>query len=95
MTDTSEVIIYKWMVATLRLKGTELILFAMIYDASTSGEHKFTGSLQYMADCTNTTKAGVQRALKALITKGYIEKHDVYRNKVKFCEYRVSKTLTG
>ena len=78
-----------WMVSDLQLKGNELIIYAIIYGFSQDGEQRFSGGLQYLADWTNSTKQGVQKALKSLISKGLIVKEDYLVNDVKFCNYYI------
>ena len=76
-----------WMRTQLNLKGNDLLVYAIIYGFSQDGETHFTGSLQYLADWCGATKQGVQKNLKNLIDKGYIEKFEVEKNGVRFCEY--------
>ena len=76
-----------FMVRDLQLKGNELLIYAIIYGFSQAENQVFSGSLQYLADWTNSTKQGVLRCLKSLIKKGYIQKNDKTLNGVKFCEY--------
>ena len=76
-----------WMRTQLNLKGNDLLVYAIIYGFSQDGETRFTGSLQYLADWCGATKQGVQKNLKNLIDKGYIEKFEVEKNGVRFCEY--------
>lgn len=76
-----------WMVSDLKLKGNELLIYAIIYGFSQDNESKFTGSLGYLAEWTNSTKQGVLKALKSLLEKGLISKKEEIKNGVKFCEY--------
>ncbi len=80
-----------WMVTSLGLKGNELLVYAIIYGFSQDYETRFTGSLQYLADWTNSTKQSCIKCLKSLIEKGYITKHENIVNGVKFCEYQAVK----
>ena len=92
--DRNYIVIQGWMLTDLHLKGNELIIYACIYGFSQLDGQVFTGSWQYLADWTNSTKRGVAKSLKSLVEKGYIEKIDKVVNGVKFCEYRVTK-FTG
>lgn len=93
MTKTSKVnrdnyiVINGWMLTDLKLKGNELLVYACIYGFSQAENQVFNGSLQYLADWTNSTKQGVIKNLKSLEEKGYIVKNEKYINGVKFCEY--------
>lgn len=88
------IVIQGFMVNELKLKGNELLIYSIIYGFSQDGEQVFNGSLQYLADWTNSTKQGVSKNLKALVDKGYIAKEDKYVNGVKFCEYYATKFNT-
>lgn len=85
------IVIQGWMLADLKLKGNELIVYACIYGFSQAENQVFNGSLQYLADWTNSTKQGVIKNLKSLEEKGYIVKNEKYINGVKFCEYYATK----
>ncbi len=77
-----------FMLTELGLKGNELIIYAIIYGFSQSGEgQNYTGSLQYLADWTNSTKRSVINNLNSLVEKGYITKQYTVKNGVKYCEY--------
>ena len=99
--DGNFITIQSFMVKDLKLKGNELLTYAIIYGFSQNGEDKFTGSLQYICDWTNSTKQGILKSLKSLVEKGLLEKTDVYKNGVKFVEYHaieltsVKQNLTG
>lgn len=80
-----------WMVAELKLKGNELLIYAIIYGFTQAPSQRYKGGLQYLADWTNSTKQGVIKSLKSLINKGYIEKEETIINNVKFCEYYATK----
>ena len=80
-----------WMVTRLGLKGNELLVYAIIYGFSQDGETRYTGSLQYLADWTNSTKQSCIKCLKSLAEKGYITKYEKIVNGVKFCEYQAVK----
>ena len=92
--DENYINIQGWMVTKLGLKGNELLIYAIIYGFSQTEDQTFNGSLQYLADWTNSTKQGVTKNLKALVEKGYIIKEDKYINNVKFCEYYATKFNT-
>lgn len=81
------VLVSGWMITELKLKGNELLIYAIIYGFSQAENQTFKGSLQYLADWTNSTKQGVLKSLKALTEKGYIIKNENIINGVKFCEY--------
>ena len=83
-----------WMVTDLRLKGNELLIYAIIYGFSQDGDSKFEGSASYLAEWTNSTKQGIYKALKSLIDKGLIIKEEEFKNNLKLVNYRSTK-FTG
>ena len=91
--DDNFYVIYGWMVKQLNLKGVALQIFAIIYGFDRDGEGRFTGSLKYLMDFTNTSKNTVLKALKELIDKGYIKKSQNIVNRVRFCVYQVNTPL--
>ena len=83
--------VHGWMILDLGLKGNELLVYACIYGFSQAENQVFSGSLQYLADWTNSTKQGVIKCLKSLVEKGYIVKDEKLINGLKFCEYHATK----
>ena len=72
--DKNYLVIQGWMITKLKLKGTGLLLYALIYGFSQDAESGFAGSLQYLQDWTNSTRQGVINALKTLLKDGLIVK---------------------
>lgn len=85
------IVIQGFMIKDLNLKGNELLIYAIIYGFSQEENQKFNGSLQYLADWTNSTKQSVLKNIKSLIKKGYIIKEEKIVNNIKFCEYYTTK----
>lgn len=83
-----------FMLTDLKLKGNELLIYACIYGFSQAENQVFNGSLQYLADWTNSTKQGVIKCLKSLEEKSLIVKKENFINGVKFCEYYATKFNT-
>ena len=84
-----------WMVNELDLKGNELMIYAIIYGFSQTDDQYFTGSQQYLADWTNSTKKGIRKALQSLVEKGLLIKIDKVINNVKYCEYKALRHPLG
>ena len=64
------------MISRLGLSGNSLLVYAIIYGFSQTEGHYFNGSLQYLAEWTNSTKQGVLKNLKELVDCGYILKYE-------------------
>jgi hypothetical protein len=79
-----------WMINRLQLKGTELCVYAIIYGFTQDGENWFEGSRQYLADFTGVSKVAIDGALSRLIEKGLLVKNEVFKNGVKFNNYKVA-----
>ena len=88
------IIIQGFMVKDLKLKGNDLLVYAIIYGFSQAENQKFSGSLQYLADWVGGTKQGVMKNLNNLISRGLIAKDDKIINGVKFCEYYTTEFNT-
>ena len=82
------VTIQGWMLTDLNLKGTELMIYAIIFGFSQEIGQTFRGSQQYLADWSNTTTRSVRNALTSLVEKGFLEKFEKVINNVTFAEYR-------
>lgn len=76
------------MVQKLKLSGNNLLVFALIHGYSKDGEHCFCGSVNYISFWLNISRNAVLNTLKVLVESNYITKKEIYKNAVKFCEYR-------
>lgn len=90
MKDNNYITILAPMISKLKLSGNNLIVFALIYGFSQEEGTYFTGSLSYICEWTNMTKASVVATLKALVKYGYINKIEETINNVKFCKYNTN-----
>ena len=68
------ILIQGWMLNELELKGNELMVYAIIYGFSQKEGHYFNGSIQYLADWTNSTRQGIMKVLNSLLEKGHLIK---------------------
>lgn len=89
VSNENYIVIQGWMINDLKLKGNELVIYAIIYGFSQAVNHSFNGSLQYLADWTNSTRRGVQKNLASLVEKGFLTKNDISIKGIKMCEYSV------
>lgn len=87
------IVINGFMINDLKLKGNELIIFAIIYGFSQEENNVFSGSLSYLEKWTNSTRKTVIAALKSLCEKGYILKTEYLKSNIKLCEYRVNHAI--
>ena len=79
-----------WMLNRLKLKGTALNVYAIIYGFSQDGESSFNGSRQYLCDFTGATKPTIDKALAELQAMGLIIKTSKRINDVIHNEYKAN-----
>lgn len=79
----------------LKLDVWETIAYAVIFGFSQDGESTFTGSLAYLSRKMMCSRGKTISALKRLVDLGLVQKIDITRNGVKFCEYRAYIPETG
>ena len=85
------IVIQDWMVTDLKLKGNELLVYAIIYGFSQTENQKYTGTLKYLIEWTSSSLSTIQKTLQSLLNKKLIHKDEVYINNVKFCNYFVEE----
>lgn len=84
------IVIQGWMVNELELKGNELLVYAIIYGFSQTEGTKFTGSINYLCDFTNSSRTTIIKCLKTLTDKKLIIKNQKNINGVVFNEYQAN-----
>lgn len=85
--------IHGWMVNELNLQGNELMTYAIVYGFSQTEGTKFTGSINYLCDFTNSSRTTIIKCLKTLTEKKLIIKNQKNINGVVFNEYRANLYL--
>jgi predicted transcriptional regulator len=94
--EENYITIMGFMVSTLKLKGSELLVYALIYGFSQDNQSKFYGSRRYIAEWFNCSLPTIDKALESLIQKDLIIKETEIINGVIFNRYRCNKeTLQG
>ena len=71
--ENSYYIVYDFMVEELKLNGTALMVYALIYSFTNAGSECY-GSMQYIAERVGASRVTVYRALKELVEKNYVIK---------------------
>ena len=79
-----------WMRTDLHLKGSDLILYALIYGFTQDGESDFSGSISYMEQWAGITRKSVYNSLERLQAAGLIEKQKTTVNGVTVCRYKAT-----
>ena len=93
MREDQYVVIQAFMLDELHLKGNELIVYATIYGFTQDGEHWFYGTRGYLAEWCGAQRDTVDRCLKSLIDKGYIERREVHEYGKTIIQYRATKNV--
>ena len=93
--DDSNFQIYGWMATKLKLKGNELLIYAVIYSFSRNnkGEGVFNASIPYLQEWTNSTKRNIINCLNSLITKQLIIKTEDNSSKRKPNVYKINRKI--
>jgi hypothetical protein len=73
--DDNYITIQGWMVTALKLKGSELQLFALIHGFCQDGKSRFSGSISYIETWLNASRPTAIAALNRLTLAGWIVKH--------------------
>ena len=83
--------IYDWMINDLKLKGNELLIFALIYSFAENNQ-AFYGSYKTIKDRTSIkTDATINNSLKKLVDGGFLEKRKL-QNGVEYNIYKKYRT---
>ena len=89
MKESNYITIPGFLRTRLDLKGSELIITALVYGYSQDGNSWFMGKTEYIAEWAGITDKNVLRSLKSLTEKGILEKKEILvNNKAKRCYYR-------
>lgn len=93
MGNENFIIIQGWMVNELKLKGNDLIVFAIIYGFSQDKGNKCTVSLKYFQNSLNVSKNTVLKSISFLTEKEFITKEQSVFNNVTFNAYFFNKDM--
>lgn len=77
-----------WMVQDLKLRGADLLVFAVIYGYTQGAQGIFNGTGHYIAYITGLSRPSVVRSLDMLVAKQYVQKNIIYKsNRKHYTEY--------
>jgi len=79
-----------WMSQELKLKGNDLMVFALIFGFCQDGESEFKGSINYICNWLNCSRNTVSKSLELLVSNNLIEKRTIFVNNVTFNRYKIS-----
>ena len=96
MKDTNYINIQGWMINKLKLKGNELILFAIIYGFSQDEESLYNGSLSYIGKAMGISRKSVINLITKLQEKNFIIKYlGIETNKYQHNAEEVERIMDG
>ena len=78
--DDSYIVIPGWVINKYNLKGNSLLIYSIIYGFCQDRESCFHGSLNYLAEWTQSTRQSIIGVLKDLVNMGLIRKEEGYPN---------------
>lgn len=84
-----------WMSSRLGLKGSERIVYAIIYGFTLTNECEFYGGHQYLAEAASASVDTIKRALVSLQKKGLIWKAERENDGISRCRYSVYTDENG
>lgn len=82
-------IIYDFMTEKLKLKGAQLLVYALVFGFCQNGRGAYDGSISYLAKRTGISSRTAIRILDELVKKKLIKKNEIYTNCVKCCTYEI------
>ena len=88
--DENYFVVKGWMINRLNLKGSELLIYSIIYGFSQDGESEFSGSLKYLSEFTGLSRSTVITALKMLVDKKLLIRRDEQINGILLPKYKIN-----
>lgn len=74
MNNNNYINIQGWMINELKLKGNELILYAIIYGFSQDGQSEYYGSQRYISKAMGISLVSANKLINKLISKKLVKK---------------------
>ena len=78
--DYNHITIPAFAIKELQLKGNDLLIYSVIFNATQDGDTEFKGSVRYFEEITGATKKTVLKSLDMLCDREYITKRIVGEN---------------
>lgn len=94
--DNNYIMIPGWMRTRLNLKGSDLLITALIYGFCQDEQSWFVGTLGYIADWIGLDKRNVRERLKKLTDRGVIiKREEELMPNIKKCYYKINPSFSG
>ena len=82
--EENYIVIQGWMRSEMGLSGAALMVYAVIYGFSQTGNCYYSGSIDYLAEWAGVKRRQVISILKDLTESGYIEKNEIGYNRFRY-----------
>ena len=82
--EENYIVVQGWMRSEMGLSGAALMVYAVIYGFSQTGNCYYSGSIDYLAEWAGVKRRQVISILKDLSESGYVEKSEVGYNRFRY-----------
>lgn len=85
-------VVHEWMATELGLKGTDLLVYAIIFGFTQIEEQSFFGTRRYLAEFIGASIPTVQRSLDALVARELLQRNvaDAPVNGIRIVSYKAN-----
>ena len=92
MKYVSYFVVHQWMIKCLKLKGLDLMVFAIIYGLCQYGEgHVYNANNSFLIDNTGATRNGIQKSLRKLVVSNLLIRSErKYKGQI-YVSYKINE----
>lgn len=83
-------ILRRFMITDLKLSGSELVLYSVIYGFTIGKNHCYTGGIEFLRKWAGIGKRGIVKSLHSLVSKGMLIKEEFYKNNIRYAKYQAA-----
>ena len=90
MRDTNFYVKHGWMINRLKLKSSDLDIYAIIYGFCQDEESEYCGSIDYLVKSSGYSYSTVIRSLNKLVENGFLIKNYIIKSNGRYSSYKVN-----
>ncbi len=90
MRDTNFYVKHGWMINRLKLKSTDLDIYAIIYGFCQDEESEYCGSIDYLVKSSGYSYSTVIRSLNKLVENGFLTKGYIIKSNGRYSSYKIN-----
>ena len=90
MRDTNFYVKHGWMINRLKLKSSDLDIFAIIYGFCQDEESEYCGSINYLVKSSGYSYSTVIRSLNKLVEDGLLNKSYIIKSNGRYSSYKIN-----